>query len=409
MKEKRKYFQPAYVKNFKCDGSKCDARCCKYWIIDIDKKSYEEYEKIESAEKDITSKFKYFEQRKAYVALMNKDYACCCLTEDNLCMIQKNYGERYLSITCQTYPRSICKLGDIYERSLSVTCPVVAELALLPKDVMEFEIVEEYVPSKSKVQTKIFVKRLEIIPHIFDVQSTSISILQERDLTLDQRLAVLGFFLDRVDEITATKRVYEVTELAKLYTKEGFIAENFSAILAEIKFNPRDFVKILIGGVLQTLYGEENAPRKVFEVVIFDAVQNTLELTPDEDGTVSVSDTAEKYMSLNSQREEFIQRYGTILENYLVNEFFMNFYPWRLQEKNILHNYGVFVATYKIVELFTFSMAQKYSSVDENEVVKVITQISTSIDNSTPYIKKISAEIDNIGDTLKIISTFLQT
>ncbi|MBQ9486795.1 MAG: hypothetical protein IJU91_03200, partial [Selenomonadaceae bacterium] len=79
------------------------------------------------------------------------------------------------------------------------------------------------------------------------------------------------------------------------------------------------------------------------------------------------------------------------------------------QEKNILHNYGVFVATYKIVELFTFSMAQKYSSVDESEVVKVITQISTSIDNSTPYIKKISAEMDNIGDTLKIISTFLQT
>ncbi|MBQ9486620.1 MAG: flagellin lysine-N-methylase, partial [Selenomonadaceae bacterium] len=331
MKEKRKYFQPAYVKKFKCDGSKCDARCCKYWIIDIDKASYEDYEKIESAEKEITSKIKYFDKRKSYVALMNKDYACCCLTEDNLCMIQKNYGERYLSITCQTYPRSICKLGDIYERSLSVTCPVVAELALLPKDVMEFEVVEEYVPSKSKVQTKLLVNRTEIIPHIFDVQSTSISILQERALTLDQRLAVLGFFLDRVDEITATPRVYEVAQLAELYAKEGFIAENFSAILADIQFNPRDFVKILIGGVLQTLYGEENVPRKVFEVVIFDAVQNTLELTPDEDGTVSVNDTAEKYMSLNPQREEFIQRYGTILENYLVNEFFMNFYPWRLQ------------------------------------------------------------------------------
>ena len=409
MKEKRKYFQPTYVKKFKCDGSKCDARCCKYWIIDIDKKSYEEYEKIESPEKEITSKINYFEQRKGYVALMNKEYACSCLTDDNLCMIQKNYGEKYLSITCQTYPRIICKLGDIYERSLSVTCPVVAELALLPKDVMEFEIVEEPVNVESKVAIKILVDNLEIIPYIFDVQSTAISILQERDLTLDQRLAVLGFFLDRVDEITATSRFYEVTKLAELYTKEGFIAENFSAILAEIKFNPHDFVKILIGGVLQTLYGEENAPRKVFEVVIFDAVQNMLELTPDEDDTVSVKDTAEKYMSLNPQREEFMQRYGTILENYLVNEFFMNFYPWRLQEKNILQNYGVFIATYKIVELFTFSMAQKYSSVDENEVVKVITQISTSIDNSPPYIKKISAEIDNIGDTLKIISTFLQT
>ena len=414
MKEKRKYFQPAYVKKFKCDGSKCEASCCKYWIIDIDKASYEAYEKIESEEKEITSKMKYFEERKGYVALLNKDYACCCLTEDNLCMIQKNYGEKYLSITCQTYPRSVCKMGDIYERSLSVTCPVVAELALLPKDVMEFEIVEEPVNKESKVRTHLSVAQPAIIPHIFKIQSTAISILQERNLTLDQRLAVLGFFLDRVDEITATPRFYEVTRLAEIYTQKGFIAENILPLLAEIKFNPKDFVKILIGGVLQTLYGEENAPRKVFEVVIFDAVQNTLEqntleLTPDEDGTVSVNDTAEKYMSLNSRREEFIQRYGTILENYLVNEFFMHFYPWRLTDKNILHNYGIFIATYKIVELFTFSMAQKYSTVDESEVVKVITQISISIDNSTPYIKKISAEMDNIGDTLKIISTFLQT
>lgn len=409
MQETRKYFQPKYVRHFKCDGSKCNARCCKYWIIDIDKKSYEDYEKIESEEKEITSKMKYFEQRKGYVALMNKDYACSCLTEDNLCMIQKNYGEKYLSITCQTYPRSICNMGGIYERSLSMTCPVAAELALLPKDVMEFEIVEEPVNAESKVATKLIVSQPEIVPNMFDIQSAAICIMQERTLTLDQRLAVLGFFLDRVDELTTTKKETEISKLAEMYMSEEFVAENILLLLVDIHFNPKDFVKILLGGVLETLYGEENAPRKIFEVVIFDAVRNVFELMPDENGTVSVNDTAEKYMSLNPQREEFIQRYGTMLENYLVNEFFMNFYPWRLHDKNILHNYGVFIATYKIVELFTFSMAQKYNVLDTKEMLKVITQISTSIDNSPPYIKKISAEMDNIGDTLKIISTFLQT
>lgn len=409
MQETIKYFQPSYVKNFTCDGKKCDARCCKYWIIDIDKASYEEYEKIESAEKEITSKMKYSDERKGYVALMNKNNACRCLTEDNLCMIQKNYGEKYLSITCQIYPRNIFKICDIYERSLSMTCPVAAELALLPKDVMEFELVEESVSAESKVQAKILVNRLEIIPHIFNVQYTSINILQERALTLDQRLAVLGFFLDCVDEITASNRDYEISKLAEFYMSEEFIAENILPILADIKFNPKDFVKILIGGVLETLYSEKNAPKKFFEVVIFDAVKNILKLTPDKDGTISVKDTAEKYMALNSRHEKFIQRYGMILENYLVNEFFMNFYPWRLQEKNILHNYGVFVATYKIIEIFTFSMAQKYNSLDETELIKVISQISINIDHYPPYINKISAEMENKCDTLKIISTFLQT
>ena len=409
MQETVKYFQPTYVKHFKCDGSKCEASCCKYWIIDIDKASYEDYKKIESAEKEITSKMKYFDQRKGYVALMNDKYACCCLTEDNLCMIQKNYGEKYLSITCQTYPRSLCKMSDIYERALSVTCPVAAELALLPTEIMEFEFVEESINKESKVNTKLTVTQPEIIPHIFDIQSAAICILQERELRLDQRLAVLGFFLDRVDELTATNRLSEISKPAELYMSEEFIAENILPLLAGIKFNAKDFVKILIGGVLQTLYGEENAPRKVLEVVIFDAIKNVFEIIPDEDGTVSINYTAEKFMSLNSQREEFIQRYGTILENYLVNEFFMNMYPWCLQEKSIMQNYGLFVATYKIVELFTFSMAQKYSDFNESEMIKVIAQLSTNIDNTPAYIKKISAEIDNIGDTLKIISTFLQT
>lgn len=409
MQETRKYFQPKYVRHFKCDGKKCGARCCKYWIIDIDKKSYEDYEKIESAEKEITSKIKYFNERKGYIALLNQNYACCCLTEDNLCMIQKNYGEKYLSITCQTYPRSIYNIGGIYERSLSVTCPVAAEMALLPNDVMEFEIVEETIPADSKVATKMIVNRLEIVPNIFDIQSAAICILQERTLTLDQRLAVLGFFLYRVDELTATQSGSEISNLTEVYMSEGFIIENFSEILADIKFNPKDFVKILLGEVLGTLYGDEKAPRKNFEVVIFDAVKSTLDIKPAEDGTVSVIDTAKKYMALNSMREKFIQRYGTILENYLVNEFFMNLYPWRLHDKNILNNYGVFIATYKIVELFIFSMAQRHPSVDEKELINVIAQISTSIDHSSPYIKKISAELDNKGDTLKIISTFLQT
>jgi len=64
------YYQPEYVKNFQCDGKKYDARCCKKWAIFIDEKNF-----------------------------------CPFLTEDNLCRLQKNFGEDFLSETCTNYPR----------------------------------------------------------------------------------------------------------------------------------------------------------------------------------------------------------------------------------------------------------------------------------------------------------------
>lgn len=29
-------WQPQYVEKFRCQGNKCEARCCKYWKIKID-------------------------------------------------------------------------------------------------------------------------------------------------------------------------------------------------------------------------------------------------------------------------------------------------------------------------------------------------------------------------------------
>ena len=37
MEKTYRYFQPEYVGNFKCDGAKCKAHCCKFWKIFIDK------------------------------------------------------------------------------------------------------------------------------------------------------------------------------------------------------------------------------------------------------------------------------------------------------------------------------------------------------------------------------------
>ena len=57
MKQTYTYYQPEYVRNFKCNGQACAAHCCRRWRITIDKKTFKKYSHIKpkSAAKEITS------------------------------------------------------------------------------------------------------------------------------------------------------------------------------------------------------------------------------------------------------------------------------------------------------------------------------------------------------------------
>lgn len=136
MDKKYLYFQPEYVGKFKCDGSKCDARCCKNWSIFIDKKTYEKYPQ------EIAEHLKLNPECKQYLMKLDERNFCPMLTESNLCSLQLKYGEDFLSTTCATYPRYTRDFGKFFERSLTLTCPVAAELILFQEEPMSFELVE---------------------------------------------------------------------------------------------------------------------------------------------------------------------------------------------------------------------------------------------------------------------------
>ena len=137
------YFQPQYVAKFKCDGSKCNARCCKNWNIFIDTKTHKQYERIKppSVAEEILSHMTFHEGRKEYLVTM-RDGICPFLNEKNLCRLQFKYGEKFLSVTCSSFPRRTLDFGKFFERSLVLTCPVAAELILLSDEPIKFEFVE---------------------------------------------------------------------------------------------------------------------------------------------------------------------------------------------------------------------------------------------------------------------------
>ena len=287
MTEKIFCLKPRYVDEFKCDGAKCGALCCRSaWNIYIDAKTYEKYSELDLYE--MTRHLQRDAAGDKYLLIPNSN-GCPMLGADNLCTIQKTHGENYLSQVCAGYPRIVTRFGNFLELALSPTCPVAAKIFLLADVPLKFTVVE----ADEKI-LRLGANNIlqgispEFAPLLVDVQLAMISILQERRLSLDGRLIVLGFFLDRVEELIINGKLDGATlkRLAAVYTSEKFLSEQVPLMSTAVRFD---------------------ASRKILPA-----------------------------------------EFATFAENFLVNEIILGAFPWRI-DAGIAKNFGVFLTVYRIL------------------------------------------------------------
>ena len=411
MKKKYLYFQPEYVGKFKCDGSKCNARCCKNWSIFIDKKSYQKYPP------EVTAHMKFNSERDKYLMIMTGKNFCPLLTEDNLCCLQRDYGEDFLSQTCATYPRLTFDFGNFFERSLTLTCPLAAELVLFQEEPMQFEYVE--VPEKihsngGKIQFGAVQTLDGFAELMLEIQIAQISILQERTLSIDQRLIMLGFFLDKLDELKskevfteaeAVNLIRDLKNLIAVYESKMFLHEQVPRMIQIVAFDVRKFIGLMLN-LLESFYGDRGVKLTKEDGKILDAVVETLEIKPDESNCVSLSKIAAKYERLAVARKKFFEKYSAFLENYLVNELFINVYPWRLKE-SLAKNYAVFVTSYKIFELIFFS-ATRGGFESKTDLLKIVDLFERQFYHTSFFTDKILAHFKDIEDVFPIMESLLE-
>ncbi|MBR3498423.1 MAG: flagellin lysine-N-methylase [Selenomonadaceae bacterium] len=365
MEKKYFYFQPQYVSRFKCDGSKCDAHCCKEeWNIAVDEDTRKQYERLGAA---VTAHLKFHDDKGQYLLDFGGEKYCPFLNEKKLCRLQLKHGESFLSRTCATYPRITNLFGYFLERSLILSCPVVAEMILFEDAPMTFEFVE--VPEEIHSHGgKIFLQRTEsteeLRAHIIEIQAAMISILQERTLTLDQRLIVLGFFVDRLGEIFSDFDADALTKLIAAYESKKFLAEQVPRMLRAVTFDAEKFFG-LMRRLMDEVFGADTMlkNKKFLDTVIVDA-------------------------PLISEKKFFVAERAGFFENYLVNELFLNIYPWKFEDGNIAQNFSAFVTEYKFFELITFSAARKGFG-SRKDLIEVTNWFTTRFDHTKELKRKI--------------------
>ena len=358
MSEKIFCLRPRYVSRFQCDGSKCGALCCRSdWSIYIDAKTYEKYCALPEAAGHLR------EDGGQYLIVPTEKNICPFLGADNLCRLQKAHGEDYLSSVCASYPRILTRFDNFLELALSPTCPVAAELILFDTAPLKFEVVaaDDKILRLGANNVLTGIPR-ELAPLVFNVQLIMIAILQNRRLTLNQRLIVLGFFLDKVEELLG-KGLLDAANLKALlvgFSSENFMTRQLPLLFMNVHFDERAHERFMLK-ITAELFGEPLPFR----------------------AGVSVN------------------KFAVPLENLLVNEVILNMYPWRINAP-ITRNFGVFVTIYKIFERLIISKGVR----NVEELLSVAGDFSHQIDHSDDFIPRVAAQVD--GDALTLIEKLLR-
>ena len=399
------YFQPEYVSRFKCDGAKCNARCCKDWSIDIDAATYKKYSRIKPPDeaKEILSHIEYNESEEQYSL---KERPCPFLTEKNLCGLQLEYGEEFLSSTCSTYPRITRNFGKFFERALTLTCPVAAEMILFAQEPMKFDFVEVPDAIHSK-HGKIYIQKFPTNANAGDffreAQVTMITILQERRFTLDQRLIVLGSFINKLQDLFLNESgIRDMLRLIGKYRLEKFLLEEMPPLFQNFSFDVKQFVTFMIKFIDHNMEFLNTAEGRKFLV----AFEKVLGIKPNENNQVSLKEIAANFEKLSDARKNFSKKYSPFLENYLVNELFSGVYPWRFLEHGITKNFAVLLISYKIFELVTFAATE--SGLDSKEdLLALVDWFMTKTDHNTKLYERFFELLAGVDDTYLLMATLL--
>ncbi len=226
--------------DFKCTANKCKFTCCEGWDINIDKDTYEKWEKVEKdstyllngvKSKECNGKEEYFIKKETFEK-------CPFLDEEGLCNIVKSHGEGYLSKTCHSFPRMNNDFRYKRELSLSCSCPEVVQIL----DKIEGKIFMEPEGRNNKEELlEIKIENINQGEELLElkIRESLINIVYEDKFSLDERL-LIGFdmLLNILEDESYTSEESLLKELEKYSDNE--YRKELAYVYNEIELNRVD-------------------------------------------------------------------------------------------------------------------------------------------------------------------------
>ena len=181
----------------------------------------------------------------------------------------------------------------------------------------------------------------------------------------------MGFLFARIDELTFNQKLEELPQALAFFLEKRELDKLKDPVLNSVKFDIEKQASYLLNFLVR--FGEDDVGFKTIKVS-YDRFKNLAEIL----GIYPADEaTSEKYIgrfkdSYRHYLECIYNKYQYILENFLVNEFFGEAYPFcvhdGLGEVNLTigFTYRHFVMLFKLAELFLMGLASEKASAGED-------------------------------------------
>lgn len=358
-----------FYDDFQCVGNNCEDHCCKDWSITVDKKTYVKYQKLPASEfkKKLSSHIN--RNRKAnndygYGKINLVDKKCPMLSQDRLCEVYSNLGPENMCYTCRIYPRIFNKVDDTLETSLTVSCIEVARNLLLRENPIEFNLDIKEVPEFNLVRT-VSTKNKKNITHEYfnEIREFAIGLIQNRRLTIENRLAVLGLFIKKLMESNdLDEKIQDIICNFNNLIECGQYDELIESLISEKGIDAQlEFLTQLNNIILS-----KRINNKRF-IANFEKVSEGLHLESGEGNEIKTA-----FMdSLENSYRDFISKHQYIYENYLVCYMFKTMFP--SSNKSIMETYLSLIVQFSILKMNMIGLCQYYKEeMDTDKTLNLI-------------------------------------
>lgn len=211
MKTTMRYIKPNYFDNFKCTADQCPDTCCAGWQIMIDEDTLEKYMDEKGAlSSRLANGIDW--QEGSFLQYAGR---CSMLNDNNLCDLVTEMGEECLCETCHRYPRHVEEFEGLREWSLSLSCPVAAQMILESGTPLQFVVEEDEDEDPLEEEFEDF--DLLLFTQLEDARKVLFQIVTDRTKPFEQRLTLILEMAEAMQCCVDEDRLFDMDELIKSY------------------------------------------------------------------------------------------------------------------------------------------------------------------------------------------------
>ena len=380
-----------YLKKFHCIGGACEDCCCVgSWLVSVDKATFFKYRNLppgpikELLEKNVVRNRQNPSDENFARVKFTKNNQCPFLSEDHLCLIQSNLGESYLCKVCRIYPRFSNILDGRIEKVATVSCPEAARVALMDPEGIRVEETFEAVDTPLIPKYRLSAEELSrgLGKYLYELRALTVEVLQNRKYDLWKRLMILGLFYQAVQKSVDSGGTAEIPVIIEKY-KNMAVSGVFQDAFADIPS-----ATVVQRKILKQLVDERLLVGKV-ESRYFECLTEVLF------GLGFVENASEEQLEKAYQEAladyfpSFMQQYGYVMENYLVNYALKNLFPLG-KEKRVFDNYVVMILHYSLLKIHLLGMLRFHGqNLNRDHIIKLIQSFAKVVEHTPAYVKRI--------------------